>query len=93
MRIIISILAWPYAPPHSKNYDTISLKIKVSSNEYKKIVIIFLFYLVCNCHNHSNVCYYNDTIAKRNESLNIDYKYSGGGVCLNCQVITVDCST
>ncbi|KAK2550366.1 Laminin-like protein epi-1 [Acropora cervicornis] len=39
----------------------------------------------CNCHNHSDVCVYNETVKQRNESLDIHGNYSGGGVCQNCQ--------
>lgn len=44
----------------------------------------------CNCHNHSAVCVYNETVAQMNKSLDIHGNYSGGGVCQNCQVIKVN---
>eukprot|EP00794_Sanderia_malayensis_P009566 gene9566-10555_t len=39
----------------------------------------------CNCHNHSSVCIFNQTIADMRGSLNATGFYSGGGVCQNCQ--------
>ncbi|XP_078373908.1 laminin subunit alpha-like [Oculina patagonica] len=39
----------------------------------------------CNCHDHSSVCVYNETVAQMNMSLDIHGNYSGGGVCQNCQ--------
>ena len=50
----------------------------------KKKVIIF--FLGCNCHNHSEVCVYNETVAQMNKSLDIHGNYSGGGVCQDCEV-------
>ena len=46
----------------------------------------FFLFLGCNCHNHSEVCVYNETVAQMNKSLDIYGIYSGGGVCQNCQV-------
>ncbi|KAK3731434.1 hypothetical protein QZH41_013619, partial [Actinostola sp. cb2023] len=40
---------------------------------------------LCNCHNHSSVCIYNQTVADKKASLTTDGKYSGGGVCQDCQ--------
>ena len=53
------------------------------------IFVLSLFDIVCNCHNHSAVCVYNETVAQMKKSLNIHGNYSGGGVCQNCQVILV----
>uniref|UniRef100_A0A7M6DNL5 Uncharacterized protein n=2 Tax=Clytia hemisphaerica TaxID=252671 RepID=A0A7M6DNL5_9CNID len=39
---------------------------------------------VCNCHNHSSLCQYNQTIENSKQSLNIFGNYSGGGVCIIC---------
>ncbi|XP_068694373.1 laminin subunit beta-1-like isoform X2 [Montipora foliosa] len=39
----------------------------------------------CNCHGHSDVCVYNETVAQMKKSLNSSGHYSGGGVCQNCQ--------
>ncbi|KAI1897462.1 hypothetical protein AGOR_G00083530 [Albula goreensis] len=49
----------------------------------------------CNCHGKSEECYYNQTIAERKQSLNIDGKYEGGGVCLGCTRNTagINCQT
>ncbi|KAG9347470.1 hypothetical protein JZ751_005037 [Albula glossodonta] len=49
----------------------------------------------CNCHGKSEECYYNQTIAERKQSLNIDGKYEGGGVCLRCTRSTagINCQT
>ncbi|XP_073788195.1 laminin subunit alpha-2 isoform X3 [Danio rerio] len=38
----------------------------------------------CNCHNKSEECYYNQTVADAKLSLNIHGEYEGGGVCLGC---------
>uniref|UniRef100_A0A8C1MCI5 Laminin, alpha 5 n=1 Tax=Cyprinus carpio TaxID=7962 RepID=A0A8C1MCI5_CYPCA len=39
----------------------------------------------CNCHRHSSECYYDPEIDQRRASLNMQGKYSGGGVCVECQ--------
>ncbi|MGH0133733.1 UNVERIFIED_CONTAM: hypothetical protein FKN15_025415 [Acipenser sinensis] len=39
----------------------------------------------CNCHSHASECYYNPEVDRRGASLNINGKYEGGGVCINCQ--------
>ncbi|XP_027200224.2 laminin subunit alpha [Dermatophagoides pteronyssinus] len=39
----------------------------------------------CNCHGHSNQCYFDEEISRKNLSKNIYGKYEGGGVCQNCQ--------
>ena len=46
----------------------------------------FLFVSECNCFNHADACYYNETVAEHHLSLNIWGEYSGGGVCMDCQV-------
>uniref|UniRef100_A0A6I8PFI4 Laminin subunit alpha-2 n=1 Tax=Ornithorhynchus anatinus TaxID=9258 RepID=A0A6I8PFI4_ORNAN len=38
----------------------------------------------CNCHGKAEECYYDENVASRNLSLNINGKYIGGGVCINC---------
>ncbi|KAJ8270754.1 hypothetical protein GJAV_G00118850 [Gymnothorax javanicus] len=38
----------------------------------------------CNCHGKSEECYYNQTVADRKLSLNINGEYKGGGVCIGC---------
>ncbi|KAJ8385914.1 hypothetical protein AAFF_G00178760 [Aldrovandia affinis] len=49
----------------------------------------------CNCHGKSEECYYNQTIADKKRSLNINGEYKGGGVCLMCARNTagVNCQT
>lgn len=42
--------------------------------------------LACNCHNHSDVCVYNQTVADGTLSLDINDQRKGGGVCVNCKV-------
>ena len=44
--------------------------------------------VACQCFNHTNQCRYNQTIADRNQSLDINGNYQGGGICLNCQHFT-----
>ena len=41
----------------------------------------------CNCHGKAAACVYNATVDALGLSLNMEGKYEGGGVCLNCQVI------
>ncbi|XP_072324438.1 laminin subunit alpha-1 [Scyliorhinus torazame] len=38
----------------------------------------------CNCHDKTEDCYYDQTAADRNLSLNTFGQYIGGGVCVNC---------
>uniref|UniRef100_A0A671SZR7 Basement membrane-specific heparan sulfate proteoglycan core protein n=1 Tax=Sinocyclocheilus anshuiensis TaxID=1608454 RepID=A0A671SZR7_9TELE len=38
----------------------------------------------CNCHDKSEECYYNQTVADAKLSLNMHGEYKGGGVCLGC---------
>ncbi|OCT76655.1 hypothetical protein XELAEV_18031856mg [Xenopus laevis] len=49
----------------------------------------------CNCHNKAEDCYYDQSVADRNMSLNIHEQYIGGGVCLNCTQFTagINCET
>ncbi|XP_006029235.2 laminin subunit alpha-2 [Alligator sinensis] len=49
----------------------------------------------CNCHGKTKECYYNQTIADRNQSLNVYGEYIGGGVCINCASHTagINCET
>lgn len=42
----------------------------------------------CNCHRHSTECKYDPEVDRRKESLDIHGRYSGGGVCKNCQHFT-----
>ncbi|XP_074594778.1 laminin subunit alpha [Brevipalpus obovatus] len=39
----------------------------------------------CNCNNHSEECYYDAGVDERGESMDIQGKMSGGGVCINCK--------
>ncbi|XP_028406846.1 laminin subunit beta-1-like [Dendronephthya gigantea] len=39
----------------------------------------------CNCHNHSDVCVYDQNVADRKLSLDTEGRYSGGGVCVDCK--------
>ena len=48
----------------------------------------FAYFTACNCHNHSSECYYDQKVAEECKSLDIKGNYSGGGVCINCQVRT-----
>ena len=41
--------------------------------------------VACNCHGHSDHCYFDKEVAERKESLDIHGNYDGGGVCINCQ--------
>ncbi|XP_030623498.1 laminin subunit alpha-1 [Chanos chanos] len=49
----------------------------------------------CNCHNKADNCYYNQTVAERGLSQNVNGQFVGGGVCLNCSQNTagVNCET
>ncbi|KAM3931256.1 laminin subunit alpha-2 isoform 4-T4 [Leptodactylus fuscus] len=49
----------------------------------------------CNCHGKTSECYYDQEVANKNLSLNINGKYIGGGVCVNCTQNTagVNCET
>ena len=55
--------------------------------------ILFSLNSGCNCHNHSDVCVYNENSLNRGmRVLDIHGNYSGGGVCQNCQVNYLTCS-
>ncbi|XP_039265221.2 laminin subunit alpha-5-like isoform X2 [Styela clava] len=38
----------------------------------------------CNCHGHSTECDFDEQVAIRRQSLDLDGNYEGGGVCKNC---------
>lgn len=42
----------------------------------------------CQCHGHADDCRFSPEIDKRNLSLNIRGKMTGGGVCINCTKFT-----
>lgn len=42
----------------------------------------------CQCHGHATECRYSEDVDKRNLSLNMRGKISGGGVCVNCTKFT-----
>lgn len=42
----------------------------------------------CNCHNHATDCEYDPEVDRKGESLDIHGRYSGGGVCKDCQHFT-----
>ena len=46
--------------------------------------MVILVLLGCNCHGHSTVCEYDETVDQRSLSLNMAGEYRGGGVCHNC---------
>ena len=39
----------------------------------------------CNCHGHSDKCYYDEKIDAQKLSLDIHGQYDGGGVCIDCE--------
>ncbi|KAM4040964.1 laminin subunit alpha-2 isoform 3-T3 [Anomaloglossus baeobatrachus] len=49
----------------------------------------------CNCHGKTGECYYDQEVANKNLSLNINGVYNGGGVCINCTENTagINCET
>uniref|UniRef100_A0A8C4RZG4 Laminin subunit alpha-1 n=2 Tax=Erpetoichthys calabaricus TaxID=27687 RepID=A0A8C4RZG4_ERPCA len=49
----------------------------------------------CNCHNKTEDCYFDQSVADRNMSRNIFDQYEGGGVCINCTQNTagINCET
>nr|CAB3263371.1 laminin subunit alpha-2 [Phallusia mammillata] len=49
----------------------------------------------CNCHGHSDDCFYDEGVAERRESLNQLGEYLGGGVCVGCKDNTegINCQT
>uniref|UniRef100_T1J8M8 Uncharacterized protein n=1 Tax=Strigamia maritima TaxID=126957 RepID=T1J8M8_STRMM len=42
----------------------------------------------CQCFGHAEECVYNADVDYRKQSLNIEGRYSGGGVCKNCKHFT-----
>ena len=42
-------------------------------------------FLGCNCHGHSDDCYYDAEVARNRKSMDIFGRYDGGGVCRSCQ--------
>ncbi|XP_078068970.1 laminin subunit alpha-2 isoform X6 [Mustelus asterias] len=49
----------------------------------------------CNCHGKARACYYDQDVANRSQSLNIQGEYIGGGVCIGCANKTtgINCET
>ncbi len=49
----------------------------------------------CNCHGHSNKCYYDPDVDEQRLSLDIYGNYEGGGVCQECERFTdgINCHT
>ncbi|XP_067107794.1 laminin subunit alpha-1 [Osmerus mordax] len=49
----------------------------------------------CNCHGKAEDCYYNQTVAERGWSINMQGRLQGGGVCISCTQNTtgVNCET
>ncbi|XP_078543662.1 laminin subunit alpha-1 [Lissotriton helveticus] len=49
----------------------------------------------CNCHNKAEDCYFDQNVADRNLSMNINGQFVGGGVCINCTEHTsgINCET
>ncbi|XP_062847310.1 laminin subunit alpha-1 [Trichomycterus rosablanca] len=49
----------------------------------------------CNCHSKAEDCYYNQTVADLQMSMNTHGQFVGGGVCINCTQNTagVNCET
>lgn len=39
----------------------------------------------CNCFAHSDECYYDEEVDRNRQSLDINGRYTGGGVCTNCK--------
>lgn len=40
----------------------------------------------CQCYGHSEICFYDQTVADKRASLNMNEEYEGGGVCIKCRV-------
>uniref|UniRef100_A0A8C0WJM2 Laminin subunit alpha-2 n=1 Tax=Castor canadensis TaxID=51338 RepID=A0A8C0WJM2_CASCN len=49
----------------------------------------------CNCHNKAKDCYYDESVASQQRSLNTAGQFQGGGVCINCLQNTtgINCET
>ena len=43
----------------------------------------------CNCHGHSDKCYYSALVEAQNGSINLAGERRGGGVCIDCQDNTI----
>ncbi|XP_054719082.1 laminin subunit alpha-1-like [Uloborus diversus] len=39
----------------------------------------------CQCYGHADICFYDQTVADKKASLNINEEYEGGGVCIKCK--------
>ncbi|KAF8792889.1 Laminin subunit alpha-1 like protein [Argiope bruennichi] len=39
----------------------------------------------CQCYGHADICFYDQTVADKRASLNINEEYEGGGVCIKCK--------
>nr|XP_042897336.1 laminin subunit alpha-1 isoform X3 [Parasteatoda tepidariorum] len=39
----------------------------------------------CQCYGHADICFYDQTVADKKASLNINEEYEGGGVCIRCK--------
>jgi hypothetical protein len=48
--------------------------------------IHYISYIACQCHGHSKMCTYNETVDQLSLSMDINNKYQGGGLCHDCQV-------
>lgn len=65
---------------------TSHLYANVSVRErYRNIELESIFFLACNCFEHSNECIYDPEVDRQRLSLDIHGKFEGGGVCQNCQ--------
>nr|XP_035961897.1 laminin subunit alpha-1 isoform X1 [Halichoerus grypus] len=49
----------------------------------------------CNCHNKTQDCYYDESVANQRRSLNTAGQFRGGGVCINClqNTMGINCET
>ncbi|KAJ8033997.1 Laminin subunit alpha-2 [Holothuria leucospilota] len=43
----------------------------------------------CNCHNHADDCFYDPQVEADGLSLDAEFKYDGGGVCIDCRDHTI----
>jgi hypothetical protein len=54
-------------------------------------IIVFIYKVIicvaCNCFGHSTNCQYDAAVDRDDLSLDIHGVYSGGGRCINCQVL------